>query len=407
MTHPEPAKRIQTLDVLRGFALLGILAVNAPYFAAPWQTAFNPTLAPLAVDAETAWSWFAPHVFFEMKCITLFSMLFGVSLYLVGGERDDREKGANLRRRLGWLLVFGLLHGALIWFGDILLMYAICGFIAMLARSWKPLTLIIVGVSLYAVSSLLTVGGGAAMALMPPETLAEMSAAMWAPSAEEIARITAAYQGGLISATVQNVTEWASFLQYGLIGFGPRTIGMMMIGLALFKTGFFSGRSPAWVYLIFVVIGLVALALVAWQAQLNYAAEFDFIHFHSRGSAANALLSPLITLLYASLLILLVKWGGVFKLLTGALAPVGRMAFTNYLTQSLIMTTIFWGGRGFGLFGEVTRPQLIGIVVAIWVLQLIWSPLWLSRFKMGPLEWVWRRLTYKGDVALLNAAPAR
>jgi len=98
------------------------------------------------------------------------------------------------------------------------------------------------------------------------------------------------------------------------------------------------------------------------------------------------------------LLILLVKAGARF--ITEPLAAVGRMAFTNYLTQSLIMTTIFWGGRGFGLYGEVDRPTLIGIVVAIWVLQLIWSPLWLARFQMGPFEWIWRRLSYGRPVAM-------
>src|SRR5688572_24873098 len=96
--------RIKSLDVMRGFAVLGILAVNAAFFAAPWQTSFSPMLAPLAIDETTLWSWFVMHVFFEFKCITLFSILFGASIFMVGGERDDKERGAVLTRRLVWLL---------------------------------------------------------------------------------------------------------------------------------------------------------------------------------------------------------------------------------------------------------------------------------------------------------------
>ncbi len=123
------SERIRSLDVMRGFAVLGILTVNAPFFAAPWQTAVNPLLPPLDVTPQTLWSWFVVHVFFEYKCITLFSMLFGASIYLVGGERSDKARGALLHRRLSWLLVFGLIHGTLIWYGDILVTYALTGFL--------------------------------------------------------------------------------------------------------------------------------------------------------------------------------------------------------------------------------------------------------------------------------------
>jgi uncharacterized protein len=102
-------------------------------------------------------------------------------------------------------------------------------------------------------------------------------------------------------------------------------------------------------------------------------------------------------------LILLVKAG--VRFLTEPLAAVGRMAFTNYIAQSLIMTTIFWSGRGFGLFGEVDRPTLMGIVGLVWLAQLIWSPIWLSKFQMGPLEWLWRRLSYGKGIVMGKQAP--
>jgi len=407
MTDLAPVQeqsRIKSLDVVRGLALLGILAVNAAFFAGPFQAAQNPLLAPLAVTDDTLWTWLVMHVFFEFKMITLFSMLFGVSIYLVGGERSDKDRGKVLRRRLAWLALFGLLHGALLWYGDILLHYALCGFIVLFARSLKGRTLFIIGAILFA----LTVGLGAAFSAMmpmaPAESLEPMREQMWAPPAAEIEATIAAYQAGALSSLQANFEVWFEFVWF-MIFFMPRTIGVMMIGMALYKWGFFSGAAKASTYWIVALIGAVALALVGWQAWINAEHDFDFMHMFSVGTTANNVLSPFISLLYASLLILLVK-SGALQFFTNALAAVGRMAFTNYLMQTIIMTTIFYGGRGFGLFGEVDRVQLWGIVVAVWVLQLIWSPLWLSRFSMGPFEWVWRSLSYARPVSMAKTAAA-
>jgi len=394
--------RIKALDVVRGLALLGILAVNAVYFAAPFQAAQNPLLAPIPIDEGTLWSWFAMHVFFEFKMITLFSMLFGASIYLVGGERSDKERGRVLHRRLLWMVLFGVIHGALIWYGDILLIYALTGLLVMFARSWRPATLFIVGGILLVLGTALFAGMGAALQYAPTEALEQMRAEMWAPSAEEIERQIAAYQAGALSATQENLNSWLDFLGY-IPMFMIRTAGVMMIGMALFKTGFFSGRSPYWVYAVTALIGAAALLAVAYQALLNWQLRFDFLHMITAGNFANTALSIFVSLFYASLLIMLVK-AGALRVLTEPLAAVGRMAFTNYIAQSLIMTTIFYGGRGFGLWGEVDRPTLWAIVLAIWAAQLIWSPLWLSRFQMGPLEWLWRRLSYARPVAMGKTA---
>lgn len=410
MTDLAPVQeqsRIKSLDVMRGFAVLGILAVNAAYFAAPWQTGFDPTLPPLAISGETLWSWFVMHVFFEFKCITLFSILFGASVYMVGGERSDKERGAVLRRRLGWLLIFGLIHALLIWFGDILVTYAVTGFLVMLARSWKARTLLTAGVLLYllslALQSILALVAG----LVPAEKMSEIASsleAIFAIQAAELERMQAAYQGGVVSATQENISTWLQFVGNALVGLVIRTAGVMMIGMALFKLGFLSGRGPAWLYALMVVIGAAALAVIGYQAWLNWQARFDLMHMMTRGAVANTALSIFVSIGYASLFVLLVKGG--LRLVTEPLAAVGRMALTNYITQSLIMTTIFYGGRGFGFWGEVDRPTLWAIVLAIWALQLIWSPLWLSRFEMGPLEWMWRRLSYARPVSMAKAAAA-
>lgn len=386
---------------MRGLAVLGILAVNAAYFAAPWQTGINPLAPPLAVNEETLWSWFAMHVFFEMKFITLFSILFGASIFLLGGERSDKERGAVLRRRLSWLLVFGLIHATLIWYGDILVTYALTGFLVLLARSWRPRTLMIVGVVLFVLSIGLQSLFGLFIPFIPAGKLAEIEAQIWTLTPEELQRVVAAYQGGIVSATQENVGTWLQFLLSTLIGLVLRTAGVMMIGMALFKMGFLSGKSSSWVYMLMLAIGAIALAVIGYQAWINWRGGFDFTQVQTNGMFANLSLSLLASIGYASLIALLVKGGA--NLVTAPLAAVGRMAFTNYIAQSLIMTTIFWGGRGFGLFGEVDRPTLWAIVLAVWAVQLIWSPLWLSRFQMGPLEWLWRRLSYARPVAIGKA----
>lgn len=399
------AERIQSLDVLRGLAILGILAVNAPFFAGPWQGAINPTLPPMHVTPETLWAWFIPHVFFEAKFITLFSLLFGVSLFLVGGERSDAEKGANLRRRLAWMVLFGVIHGALIWFGDILLVYALTGFLVLFARSWSPRMLLIVGAVIYAVVMGAVVGFGLLLPLAPPEQLALQQDIAWSPSQDFIARQIADYQAGGLSSTISNFAVWLNFAPVEIIGTVPRVAGLMMIGLALYKWGFMSAQAPAWLYWTFAAIGAAALAVIFRQAQINAALNFDFLHMQSRGTIPNQLLCIFVTLGYASLVLLTVK-ANALTFITGPLAAAGRMAFSNYIAQSLIMTTIFYGGRGLAQYGEWDRAQIITIVPAIWLLQLAWSPLWLRYFEMGPLEWIWRRLTYARPVPFRRRAPA-
>ena len=397
--HPvEERERIPSLDVIRGFAVLGILAVNAAYFAAPWQTAINPALAPLSVTENTLTAWLAMHVFFEAKCITLFSMLFGVSIYLVGGERDEESgRGKVLLRRLLWLLGFGLVHALLIWNGDILVTYALAGLLVSLARSWPALRLMITGASIYAATILLDALGAVSMTQWAEADLKDVIESYWAPPAAEIARVVAAYQGGVLSALQESFSTWTMFAGFGLPGLVAQTGSLMLIGLALFKWGFLSGRAPVWLYSLALAIGAGAFAIIFAQARASYANGFEFSYMHRIGQRANDL-AIFGSLFYASLFILLIKAGA--RSIVAPLAAVGRMAFTNYIAQSLIMTTIFYGGRGLGLFGEVDRNQLWAIVLGVWAVQLVWSPLWLAKFKMGPLEWVWRRLSYGAPIEI-------
>ncbi len=405
---PSPPARIAVLDLLRGLGVLGILAVNAAAFAYPWQAYQNPTNGPFPFQGFEVTSWFVSHVFFEMKFITLFSMLFGISLYLVGGERSDLDKGKVLRRRLAWLVVFGVIHGALLWFGDILLAYALTGFVVLLCRSWRPRTLMTVGLILLGVSgaSLLGVASLEFVAL-PAERLAAIEQSFWRPPEAALLENTARFRADPGTVQEANAETWFSFATFGFLTFTFwRTAAVMMIGLALFKMGILKGEGRGSTYWTLIMLGAVSLVVVGLQAQDHIRSGFAFPGAAGVGALANYYLSPLITLGYVGVITL--AWrANALGLFGTALSAVGRMAFTNYIAQTLIMTILFWGGRGPTLFAEVDRAGQWGLVGAIWLAQLIWSPLWLSRFHYGPLEWVWRKLSYGGHVPLPNRATAR
>lgn len=394
----EPAARMFELDMLRGWAVLGILAVNAIAFAWPFTLSFDINLAPFAMAGADRIGTWVVDVFFSDKFRTLFSLLFGVSIFLVGGERSDLARGKLLRRRLFWLGLIGLAHGAALWFGDILMHYAYCGLIMMLLRSWP-------------VSRLLWVGGGITFAwAVIGGVLGYVGALMgdmsgggdggpFAPTAESIQASIALYQSGWPGAAIENLKAWA-FVQAFSVVLIPATVPLMMLGLGLYKAGFLTGRSHATAYLGVIALGAAALAFNGWAHWNSIGAPAEAVTAHALSALAGAL-APFIMLGYVAALVLLTRWG--LKAVTRIFAPVGQMAFTNYLSQTLIMTTIFYMPWGPQLFGQVGPAGLWGFVVAIWAAQIIWSPLWLSRFRLGPLEWLWRCLTYGRWVPIVRA----
>ena len=384
------ADRYDSLDLVRGFAVLGILAVNAMVFFWPHAVSANPPLQP-GWNADAAAGWQVMDVFFRDKMRTLFSILFGVSIFLVGGQRADKDRGKLLRSRLFWLAVFGAVHGAAFWFGDILLLYAATGFVVMLMRSWSARTLLSVGIPLYLLFAGLYYALFAALSFAPPEQMeASMAQSGFTMTAEQLRAAVAAYQGDALSVTAHQFGEWLGIVPFMVLGFMPMTVSLMLIGMGLFKAGFLAGRSPTWVYGLSVAVAAGCLWLIWGETSAILAGGFEFVPSMTRPAAT--FLVPLVSLGYASVLILLLKFG--LKALLHPLISAGRMAFTNYLTQTLIMTTIAYGGRGLGWYGEIGWPEMWQLIGAIWVVQLIWSPIWLHVFRMGPIEWIWRSLTY-------------
>lgn len=369
---------------------MGVLAVNADGFAAPQAGSLKPSAWLFPNTGLSAFSYWVMDTFFHDKFLTLFSMLFGISLFLVGGELSDRRKGKILARRLVILFFFGMLHGFGIWWGDILSLYAATGAIMFFLRSLRPRVLLTLGVSIYLVMAVSDLPWPAPAHSSAKSATAIVAAAASTPSVSAKRRARVAHDVAIASSSWSgayevNTREYLNLLR-GDVSLIPQTLALMMIGLGLFKTGFFAGRSSKRTYRMAVLSGLPALAcigVISWQTNvlgLPFSGEHGLM----------LLLSPLVSLCYAAGLVLLLRGPG-----GGALAPLaatGRMAFTNYLTQSIIMTSIFYGGRG-GLMGQIDRPGLWLITCLIWAVQLIWSPLWLARFENGPFEWVWRCLT--------------
>ncbi|WP_297510543.1 DUF418 domain-containing protein [uncultured Caulobacter sp.] len=392
--------RIVLLDSLRGLGVLGILLCNMPDFAVAPPLSESVAHWPHGTGPATLGVWFATQWLFQRKFVTLFAMLFGVSIFLVGGERAEREKGAILRKRLAWMVVFGVLHGFAIWFGDVLLSYALAGFAVMLTRSWSSKRLIRTGVTIWIIFSLLATAGTLAALFLQHD-----HSQMALEAAKGVAKAKAAevqYGGTFVQSLTQNAKDRLEFL-VGEPFIFIMTSALMMIGLGCFKAGVLTGEARKSTYVTLAAIGLTASAAIAAMLTVMVLRGLPqplLMIF----SAVQWTTAPLTTLAYVSLMVFAARSTGFWSAVPRILAPVGQMAFTNYLTQSLIMTAIFYGGRGPGLHGKVDRPVLAALTVATWVLQILWSRWWMDRFEMGPLEWVWRRL-YRGPTPLRRAAP--
>lgn len=385
MSQPQ-LDRLVSIDALRGVAVLGILMMNVQAFAMIPQAYELPT-AHMDLSGANLTVWAIAHTFFSMKFITIFSALFGAGIVLMVGEGDSRIH----YRRMLWLLAIGLIHAYVFWYGDILVPYALVGMLAVMARRWSPGKLALVGLVATAATGLVMTGAYASFQLIPGG--ADPVKMGMALSEEDRAALVATYQAGFVDHIPPNALMAAIGQAAGLLMFGGRLIGVMLLGMALFKSGFFSAR---WSFLQYGFIALasltVGLGLSHWATEHAIATGWA-LEAAWQGLAANYTGSLLAALGYGAVVMLIAKIP-LFDLVTKLFAATGRMAFTNYLSQTLIMTFIFVGAPGLGLFGTMERVEQVQLVLLVWALQLIWSPLWLAVFRFGPLEWLWRSLTY-------------
>ncbi|MFM1801065.1 MAG: hypothetical protein RJA81_417 [Planctomycetota bacterium] len=494
----ESRLRITSLDTVRGFALLGILALNIIDFAWPnpaydsvnrlyykpssvgkiespkkddpklnkdqWkrlepakpkeQSIFpGGILRTAAVSSHwDVGEWVVANVFFANKMRTLFCMMFGAGMiYLTQRSLDQGKRPVWLYyRRMIILLLIGAFHGYLIWHGDILFLYAATGLYLYPFRRFSTKTLAWISLSFFlGFVSLLWTGAGVihhirvtgeklelrvktAVAVIMAETSSDESGASanlqskslgdanvqainqlskfdqlmlraylgisrrnLSQKPEELTRTIRIYSEGSYLSQVRNRAEEVIWIH--LVSLTPLSLLMfgwlMILGMSLAKSGFFAGQWPIQTY------HLLAFRLLP----LGWVLESLFM-FLRRDQSGTSLLNltiimpiqqaviPMISLGYAAVLILAIE-NGQFRWLTSRLASVGRMALSNYLSQSVICTFLFYS-FGLGLFGSLPRTTLALIVFFIWLIQLWWSPKWLSKHPFGPVEWLWRSLTY-------------
>jgi uncharacterized protein len=401
LTPVAEAERIDSLDVLRGFALLGILVMNIQAFSMPMAAYMNPT-AYGDLTGANLWVWILSHLFADQKFMTIFSALFGAGIVLMWQRAEARgRKATGLHyRRTFWLMVFGLVHAYLMWSGDILVFYSLCSLWVFWFKRRTPRTLIIVGLLVLLVAPALYLLAGYSMPSWPPEAV-DNFAVFWRPSEAKIAEIIGNYQGGIGDQMGSRVEEALNAHIGGFLFWALwRAGGLMLLGMALFKLGFFSAELSDRVYRRCIAVGaVVGLPLVAYGVYRNFALQWDLSRFFL-GSEQNYFGSLLVSLAYAAGIMLVCKHNALPRI-TAALANVGRMALTNYLLQTIIATTIFYG-HGLGYFGQVSRVGQILIVLAIWAVQIPLSAWWLKRFRFGPFEWLWRTLSYMKPQPMLR-----
>jgi uncharacterized protein len=432
MAHDQPVipaapvsqqERIVILDSLRGIAVLGILLMNIPGFGLPHPAIFDYSLNEQSKLNYTLWYVFGPGVF-EGSQRAIFSMLFGASSIIYITRLEKRAGGLLpaelfLRRQL-WLLVFGLFNAyILLWFWDILYTYAICGIILFAFRRLKPKYLLIAaGVclllmtarenrNLYRQKSVIKKGEAVAVIDTTITTLTGKQKEQLAAMEElkerskpeikkkEVEKDLEAVRGSYkeIYESRSNRAEYGqtkvlfNFLIWDILLF-------MVLGMAFFKMGILQGEAPAKLYAWMTVLGLGAGLPLSYLFvihdvhhhfnwfEITKSKVVDFYEIqrfiHSLG------LFGLLMLVYKS------RW---FKWLFVLMKPVGRMAFTNYLMQSVLCGFFFYG-IGLGYFGKLQIYELYYVVAAVWLTEIVWSHLWLRYFWYGPLEWCWRSLTY-------------
>ena len=383
-------ERLASLDILRGIAVLGILIINMQSFAMINAAYINPA-AYGDLSGVNKNVWMFSHILADQKFLTLFSILFGAGIVLFAQNLKDRGylPGRFYYRRLFWLFTIGLLHGYLFWHGDILVAYAVCGALAFLFRKLNPTVLIAIGLIIFTVPAFNYWLFGKSMEMWPPEALDGIRES-WSPAQEAIDSEIAALTGGIKAQMEWRIPETFKMETFiFLIFIGWRALACMLLGMGLYKSGFFNLAFRRKTYLYMALAMLVpGFALIITGVNKNFDAGWTVEYSMFFGWQWNYIGSLFVALGYAALVMLLVQ---TFNL--NLLARVGKMAFTNYLLTTFICTSIFYG-HGIGLFGQAERWQQMALTVAIWLVLIVFSWFWLQRYRFGPVEWLWRFLTY-------------
>ena len=408
-----PNERIEAIDTIRGLALLGILIINILAFGLPLRAVFDPTVDGATTGVDFA-AYFAMGFVFEGAMRGLFSMLFGAGIAMVAAS----GKGAAIHyRRQLLLLGIGLIDAfVLLWTGDILVPYALAGMVLYFARNWEPRALFIAAGVVFAYLVIVYSGFFTILKVLPEqaeavqvqldagESVSVEERAMldeWRalevniePTPRLLERERLKFQGTYWQSLEANAGEVIGLYVFALPYFIIwDAIACMLLGMALYKVGFLTGQRSQRVYVITAILGFgVGLAVNGFEMAMKIATGYAPAWVSGASVPTSDLGRVCMALGFVSV-VMIANAHGYFAQLRRGLAAVGRMALSNYILQSLFGIVIFHD-MGFGLWNDLARHELYYVVFGQWVVMIAFSVWWLGRFRFGPLEWLWRTLTY-------------
>ena len=372
------------LDVIRGVIIFAILIININYFSTPTLERYNPLAFGELANIDK-WVWGFEYGLIKQRFMPLLALMFGAGIYLFSQKYEKTNTSATapfIKRSLA-LLAIGMIHGYLIWDGDVLFSYAICGLCAYFLRNLPNKVLLMLGIILV-------------FAPVAPEIYASWrdigtkmeTSPRWMPNAEAIASMQSAYNKSWLELTPARIDTAIGRQTWDLLYFNLwRCTGLMLMGIALMRTGFLVGQGQYTKPLLFTLTTGLPISLVSVYYYLESGFSYQF--FNTYLSLSFYFGTVLLAFAY---LFLMIAWtrSQLFMPLQNLFAQLGRMALTLYIMQSIICGFIFYG-YGLNWFAQVSRSELVLITVAIWLFQIAFTLLWFKFFNVGPLEALWRR----------------
>jgi uncharacterized protein len=386
-TLRQPGERERALDALRGLAILGGLTVNVRAYASIDAARTNPT-AWGDLHGVNLWVWIATYVLADGKFVSMFALVFGAGLVARAARApaDPATLTATHYRRMAALAVLGALHAYLVWWGDWLLILSVVGAVVFNYVRASARQLMVAGLILYAVYPLLSVWFTLSLPWSPPEEYEQLRAA-WSPSPAAVDAEIAAYRGGWLDQERYRAPRAFAYQTSELaLRFLWQVSGLMLLGMGLYKAGLLRAARPARHYALMAAVGLgVGVPVSLYEVHRAFSHGWDLIDHRLVVTPLAYWSSLAITLGWAGLVLLACSLGYRLR----SLVAVGRLALSNYLLQTAVCTTVFYG-HGLGLFGHLDRASQLAFVVGLGAIQVAVSSLWLRKFEMGPVEWAWR-----------------
>lgn len=412
-----PTERLRGVDIARGIALLGILFVNARFFFGPMGVVAEPSVTLDGGERKAAdtLAWCFVETFCTYKFISLFSLLFGFGLAMQAGRAIAQGKSpwpAGLRR-LAMLALVGIVHWSLVWFGDILMIYALYGVLALACTRWSQRTVGVVALALAGFVALTGIGmaalAGVSAAMRPDHaaagfTAAELTArgfsAMTAANFDPThpawieAERAAFAEGPFLDALVFRVVNYAYGFLIAIFSYGWHSLFMMVCGVYAYKAGLFASEGSALRRRIALPALVLGILLCGGGVLALVVLGFDSVGARVAHGVLLSFGAMVLPFGYAAIII---EWSQRLPaFIATPLERTGRMSFTVYLGESILCTALasWWG---LAWFGTLDDAQAAIVAAAVWLLLVLFSTAWLAVFRIGPFEWLWRMVTYAGN----------